>query len=143
MQVELQKELDDDKAVYEMLTCWCKTNEEEKTKAIEVGEATIDALEAEIGEAAAKIQELKETLKQAKDKINKDFDALQQAASMCMKENKEFHTEETDLIGAIQACKQAIVVLSKHHPSMTQLSTVGRSLEPLAHSMMIPRMLNS
>eukprot|EP00746_Dinoflagellata_sp_MGD_P153652 gnl/MRDRNA2_/MRDRNA2_84363_c0_seq2.p1 gnl/MRDRNA2_/MRDRNA2_84363_c0~~gnl/MRDRNA2_/MRDRNA2_84363_c0_seq2.p1 ORF type:complete len:684 (+),score=237.38 gnl/MRDRNA2_/MRDRNA2_84363_c0_seq2:72-2123(+) len=143
MQVELQKELDDDKAVYEMLTCWCKTNEEEKTKAIEVGEATIDALEAEIGEAAAKIQELKETLKQAKDKINKDFDATQESASMRMKENKEFHAEETDLIGAIKACEQALVVLGKHNPSMTQLSTVGRSLEGIAHSMMIPRMLNS
>merc|ERR1719201_1955869 len=57
MQVELNKELEDDKAVYEMLTCWCKTNEEEKTKAIEFGESAIDALTAEIGEAAAKIQD--------------------------------------------------------------------------------------
>merc|ERR1719191_1717155 len=143
MQTELQKELEDDKAVYEMLTCWCKTNEEEKTKAIEMGETTIEALGTEIQEAAAKIADLKETLKQAKDKINKDFDAVQESASMRMKENKEFHGEETDLIEAIKACEQAIVVLSKHNPSMTQLSAVGRSLEGVAHSMMIPKMLNS
>merc|ERR1719191_1418589 len=143
MQTELQKELDDDKAVYEILSCWCDKNEQEKTKAIELGEDKISALESEIAMAIAKIQELKETLKQAKDSINKNFDAVQQSASMRMKENKEFHTEETDLIEAIKACEQAIVVLSKHNPSMTQLSAVGRSLEGVAHSMMIPKMLNS
>merc|ERR1719191_1098580 len=143
MQTELQKELDDDKAVYEILSCWCDKNEQEKTKAIELGEDKISALESEIAMAIAKIQELKETLKQAKDSINKDFDAVQESASMRMKENKEFHGEETDLIEAIKACEQAIVVLSKHNPSMTQLSAVGRSLEGVAHSMMIPKMLNS
>jgi hypothetical protein len=30
MQTELQKELEDDKAVHDMLGCWCKTNEQEK-----------------------------------------------------------------------------------------------------------------
>merc|ERR1719399_751769 len=143
MQTELQKELDDDKAVYEILSCWCDKNEQEKTKAIELGEDKIKALEAAIGEAAAKIQELKETLRQAKDQINKNFDAVQQAASMRMKENKEFHTEETDLIGAIKACEQAITVLSKHHPSMAQLTSIGQGLEGLAHSVMLPKMLNA
>merc|ERR1719265_441395 len=143
MQAELQKELEDDKAVYEILSCWCKTNEEEKTKAIELGETKVEALEAEIGEAAAKIQELKATLKDAKDKVNRDFAADQQASSERMKENKEFHTEETDLIGAIQACENAITVLSKHYPSMAQLTGIARSLEPIAGSMMMPHMLNS
>merc|ERR1719324_863781 len=143
MQTELQKELDDDKAVYEILSCWCDKNEQEKTKAIELGEDKISALESEIAMAIAKIQELKETLKQAKDSINKNFDAVQQSASMRMKENKEFHTEETDLIEAIKACEQAIVVLSKHNPSMAQMTAIGRSLEGLAHSVMLPKMLNA
>lgn len=143
MQAELQKELEDDKAVYEILSCWCKTNEQEKTKAIELGQSKIESLEADIGEAAAKIQELKATLKEAKDKINKDFAAGQKAASMRMKENKEFHAEETDLIEAIKACEQAIVVLSKHNPSMAQLAGIGKGLEGIAHGMMLPHFLNS
>merc|ERR1719191_875119 len=143
MQTELQKELDDDKAVYEILSCWCDKNEQEKTKAIELGEDKISALESEIAMAIAKIQELKETLKQAKDKINKDFDADQESASMRMKENKEFHAEETDLIEAIKACEQAIVVLSKHNPSMAQLAGIGKGLEGIAHGMMLPHFLNS
>merc|ERR1719395_443877 len=67
MQDELNKELEDDKAVFDMLTCWCETNEKEKTKAIAEGEAKAAQLEAELGEAAAKIKELKEKIAQAKD----------------------------------------------------------------------------
>merc|ERR1719313_2723526 len=59
MLAELNKELEDDKAVYEMLTCWCETNEKEKTKAIEEGEAKIAQLEADIGEDLAKIKSSK------------------------------------------------------------------------------------
>merc|ERR1719311_1823641 len=70
MQEELNKELEDDKAVYEMLTCWCETNEKEKVKAIELGEAKQAALEAELGEAAAKMKELKEKIATSKDKYN-------------------------------------------------------------------------
>jgi len=32
MATELQKELEDDKQVHEMLTCWCETNEKEKKR---------------------------------------------------------------------------------------------------------------
>merc|ERR1719262_594056 len=73
MQDELNKELEDDKAVFEMLTCWCETNEKEKTKAIEEGEANAARLEAELGEAAAKIKELKEKIAQAKDAYNTEW----------------------------------------------------------------------
>lgn len=117
MLVELNKELEDDKAVFEMLDCWCKTNKKEKEQSIAAGETRIVQLEAEIGEAAAKMAELKVTIAATKEKINKDWSALNEASSMRMKENKEFHGEETDLIAAIKACEQALVVLGKHHPN--------------------------
>merc|ERR1719335_1219104 len=98
MQDELNKELEDDKAVYEMLTCWCETNEKEKTKAIAEGEAKVAQLEADLGEAAAKIKELKEKIQQAKDDYNKEFDSLNTASAMRMKQNKESHGESNDLV---------------------------------------------
>merc|ERR1719454_539345 len=121
MLAELNKELEDDKAVYEMLTCWCETNEKEKTKAIEEGEAKIAQLEADIGEDLAKIKELKALIAESKDKYNGDWEALNKASAMRMKDNKEFHGEETDLIQAIKACEQAIVVLGEHHPELAQV----------------------
>jgi len=129
MQDELNKELEDDKAVYEMLTCWCETNEKEKTKAIAEGEANAARLEGELGEAAAKIKELKEKIAEAKDSYNKAWDSLNKASAMRLKENKENHGEENDLVEAIKACEQALIVLSEQHPELMQIHKAARGLQ--------------
>merc|ERR1719230_2054589 len=129
MQVELNKEMEDDKAVYEMLTCWCETNEKEKVKAIELGEAKQADLEAELGEAAAKMKELKGKIATATDEYNAAWEALKESNSMRMKDNKEFHGEEVDLVQAIKACADAITVLSKHHPELAQLREAAELLQ--------------
>merc|ERR1719191_2369034 len=46
-----------------------------------------------------------------------------------MKESKEFHGEETDLIRAIKACEQAIIVLSEQHPELAQVRAAARGLK--------------
>merc|ERR1719215_232711 len=71
MQAELQKDLDDDKAVHEQLDCWCKTNDKEKTAAIATGEANEARLEAYLGEAAAKMAELKTKRDATLDEVNR------------------------------------------------------------------------
>jgi len=131
MKAELEKEKADDEAVFESLDCWCKTNDEEKTKAIEAGEAKVADLKAAMGEFAAKIEELREGLASTKTKLRADQDALDTATEIRMKENKAFHGEETDLLASIQSCKQAIVVLSKHNPSFTQLRAAAKNLEAM------------
>merc|ERR1719217_49386 len=47
---------------------------------------------------------------------------------MRMKENKEFQASETDYLEAIDAAKNAIIVLGKHNPSLTQLKAVAHRL---------------
>merc|ERR1719265_2457544 len=129
MKAELEKELEDDKAVHELLDCWCKTNREEKTKAIEVGTAKAADLEASMSEAAAKIVELKTKRKSTQEQMYADQKALGEATALRMKENQAFQADSNDLIGAIDACKQAIVVLSKHNPQLAQLKTVAHLLQ--------------
>jgi len=124
MKGELNKELEDDKAVHEMLDCWCTTNEKEKTKAIEMGTSRISELEALLGETIAKIKETKSKRKSVQEEMYKDQAALGEAEELRMKENKEFHGTETDLLQAIDATKNAIIVLSKHHPSLAQIKSV-------------------
>merc|ERR1719336_2695156 len=128
MEAELKKELEDDSAVHEMLSCWCETNEKEKTKAIADGEATIAALKASIAEANAKMAELKEKRKSTQDEQWADEKALGEATELRMKENKAFHAEEADLLEAIDACKQAVVALSKHFPELAQMKSIARRL---------------
>merc|ERR1719253_2292987 len=132
MQAELTKDLEDDKAVHEMLDCWCTTNEKEKTKAIELGTARIAELEAFLGEASAKMKEMTQKRNDALDEVDADFNALQEAKTLRMKENKEFHAEEMNLIEASKACQQAMVALGNSAsaaPSLAQIKFAAQHLD--------------
>jgi len=129
MEEELISDLEDDKKVHEMLDCWCKTNRQEKTAAIEAGEAIEEQLKASLGEVAAKVAELTEKRNTAQDEVDKDWAALNEAKALRMKENKAYQKESVYLQETIMAADQAIVVLSKHHPELAQIREVAHSLK--------------
>jgi len=129
MKDELTAELEDDKAVQETLDCWCTTNENEKSQAVEVAERRIEELYAMMGEAGAKMKELKSKRKSVQEELYADQKALDESEELRMKENKEFHGEETDLLGAIDACKSAIEVLSRSSPQLAQVKVVAQALQ--------------
>merc|ERR1719217_103474 len=132
MKEELEAEAKDDEEVYEQLTCWCETNRKEKEAAIETGKAKIEQLESSIEELTAKIAELTEHYNGQRSEMYKNDKAKKDATGMRMKEGQEFHKEETDLINAINACKHAIVVLSKHHPELLQLTGAAKELRKVS-----------
>merc|ERR1719463_688863 len=110
------------------MTCWCNSNDKDKTAAIEAGKAKIAQLESSMGADAAKISELKAKRKETLDEVNADHKALMDATGMRMKENKEFQASETDYLEAIDAAKNAIIVLGKHNPQLTQVRAVAHRL---------------
>merc|ERR1719428_2192842 len=134
---ELEKELEDDKAVYELMTCWCTSGTKDKEAAIEAGKAKIAELEASMGEDAAKMQELKVKRKETLDEVNADHKALMDATALRMKENKEFQASETDYLEAIDAAKNAIIVLGKHNPSLAQVRAIAHKLLDARVSQMV------
>merc|ERR1719316_92201 len=134
---ELEKELEDDKAVYELMTCWCNGNNQDKEAAIEAGKAKIAELEASMGAGAAKIAELQAKRKETLDEVNADHKALMDATGMRMKENKEFQASETDYLEAIDAAKNAIIVLGKHNPSLAQVRAAAHHLLDARVSQMV------
>jgi len=129
MKAELNKELEDDKAVQELLDCWCGTGMKEKEKSIQLAEARIGELEAALGEALAKINELKSKRKATQEDQYADQSALDEAEEMRMKENKAFHETEGDLLSAIDATENAITMLSKHNAGLAQIKAVAQSLQ--------------
>jgi hypothetical protein len=129
MKAELSKEMEDDKAVYEQLSCWCKAGDKDKTSAIEMGEQLAAQLESSLSEAAAKVMELKTKRKSTWDEIQADHKALTEATEIRHKEAAAFHGEEKDLLMAAQSCKQAVVVLSKHNPTLAQIKSMARTLQ--------------
>merc|ERR1719324_534225 len=125
---ELEKELEDDKAVYELMTCWCTSGTKDKEAAIEAAKAKIAELTASMGEDGARLQELKVKRKETLDEVNADHKALMDATGMRMKENKEFQASETDYLEAIDAAKNAIIVLGKHNPSLAQVKAAAHKM---------------
>jgi chromosome segregation ATPase len=119
---QLEKEASEDEELYETMTCWCETNDREKTKAISDAEAKIDDLGVKIEELTAKSGKLGVEIKNLEKEVAKNQAALDKATEIRMKELSEFNDEEKDLLGSISALKSALEVLGKHNgASMLQL----------------------
>merc|ERR1719454_2138273 len=129
MLVELNAEMEDDKAVYELLKCWCKTNDEEKEKEIALWTARITEIYALIDEYNGKIAGFKLKFESSLLEYQSDWEMLQKAIKLRMKEMSEFHMRETELIVAIKAAKGAIISLSKHHPDFLQVQKAAKLLQ--------------
>merc|ERR1719399_2835023 len=110
------------------MTCWCNTGFKEKEAAIEAGKAKIAELEASMAEATARMDALRQKRKETLDEVNADHKALMDATALRMKENKEFQASETDYLEAIDAAKNAIIVLGKHNPSLAQVKAAAHKM---------------
>jgi len=128
MNVQLNAEMEDDHEVWEKLDCWCKTNKKEKTASIRLAKETIMSLESTIKELAGAIAEGRAKLIKVKNEYNKDWDALKTATELRMKEASKFAQSEKDMLQVIDACKQAVIVLSKHNPELVEVHSVARAL---------------
>jgi len=115
MQAQLQKEQETDQEVYDKLACWCETNDKEKTEAIDIAQKRITDLVSTIEELTSKSSRLDTEIKALNEEIEKNQDALNKATAIREKELAEFNAEEKDMMQSIQALKNAVTVLSKHH----------------------------
>merc|ERR1719487_1234824 len=138
MQATLKKEMETDYDSYDKLACWCETNDKEKTAAVEVAEQRITAFVSEIEELSAKSARLETEIKTLNEEIAQNQEALNKATAIREKELEEFNAEEKDMMQSIQALKNAITVLGKHHPeslvSMESLVSIATLIRHHLHS---------
>merc|ERR1719248_452430 len=87
---QLQKEAEEDDAIYDKLACWCTTNDKEKTKAVKDAEEKIDMLETKIAELTALSAKLTEEIEGLEKDIEGYQAALEQATAIRKKELAEF-----------------------------------------------------
>lgn len=118
IKAELDKESEDDKKVYETLKCWCGSNNNEKTKAIDDGEARMTQLDSLINQNEAGIQGLQTKLIALKKDNDENFASKQRSQNLRIKENKAFHEEQLNLQAAISACGQTRSILNKHNDDL-------------------------
>merc|ERR1712228_572560 len=132
---QLQKEADDDEAIYEKMSCWCETNDKEKTKSIAEAETRIADLTTSVEELTASSARLGTEIKNLEKEVAANQAALDQATAIREKQLAEFNAEEKDSLEAISALKAAITVLSKHHGGAflqmpnTRIASVAATLQ--------------
>merc|ERR1719171_583396 len=118
---QMEKEAEEDEEIYDKMACWCETNDKVKTKSIANAEARIDDLTSKIEELTALSAQLNTEIKNYEQEVAKNQNALDQATAMRKKELAEFNAEEKDMLGTIQALKQALTVLKKHNSASALL----------------------
>jgi chromosome segregation ATPase len=132
MLAQMEKEAEEDQDVYDKVTCWCETNDKEKTKSIADGEAKIKALTISIEEYTALSAQLNTEIKNLESEVAKNQKALDEATATRMKELAELQGEEKDMLGAISALKSAVTVLSKHNSAASLLQVVSSQEQMVA-----------
>jgi len=132
MKDELMAEADKESAMYDKMSCWCETNQKEKTQAVAAAEARDAELSSETESRSARSGQLSTEIVALKEQIAVDTEALKQATALREKTASEFQAEEKDMVQAIDNLRNAIAVLAKHHGgSLLQLSA------PLASGMRV------
>jgi len=120
MKVTLEKEQKTDVELFEKMDCWCTTNREQKTAAVEAAEKKIADLKAAIEEYTARSAELETQIKNLKADIAKNQEALAEATALREKENSEFSAEEAQMVETIDSLGKAVEALSGVHASFAQ-----------------------
>eukprot|EP00928_Gymnodinium_smaydae_P035485 TRINITY_DN2496_c0_g1_i3.p1 TRINITY_DN2496_c0_g1~~TRINITY_DN2496_c0_g1_i3.p1 ORF type:complete len:709 (-),score=280.86 TRINITY_DN2496_c0_g1_i3:72-2198(-) len=125
MQTTLENEMQEDKALYDKLNCWCHGNTLEKDEAIDKSTAKIEQLSADIESLSAKSSELKTSIGEIEAKVAEDKKTLAEATALREKQLQEAHGAGLDSTQAIENLKAAINVLSKHHKAPPKSTVEG------------------
>jgi chromosome segregation ATPase len=122
MKDTLTKEAQGDEEAYDKMVCWCETNDKEKSEAIAGADAHMNDLFAEIEERAARDAELNAQIKQLFAGIMENEGGMDRATKLREKEYAAFTVSEKEMMQAATQLKNAIIILSKHHAGLLQLT---------------------
>jgi len=144
IQSQLEKEAEEDEEIYDKMSCWCQTNDRDKTKSIKDAEARVADLTSTIESTAASSGRLKTEVANHEADLAKSQKSLDALTAIRTKQASEFNGEEKDMLQSIKALDSAIVVLSKHHSgaalmddsALRQISQVVRT-QMEKHKMML------
>jgi len=121
MKAELEQDAKNDQSVYDKLACWCETNNRDKATATATADKQITQLVTDIQRYSAKAAELEASITQIDKEVAANKEALAKATAVREKEAGEFNEDDRDMLQSIQALKNAVFVLSKHHDSFLQM----------------------
>jgi len=113
MRAQLEKEAEGDDKVMEKMTCWCETNEKEKTQANVDNTAKTGQLESAIEEYDAQQQQLAKELKQLGKDIDTGKAELAEASAIRAKDLAEYVQDEKEQLVSLKGITDALSALTK------------------------------
>jgi len=125
MSKTLEKEMDEDEAVYKEMACWCSSGDYDKKTAIEKSKAKIQELGSSIDSLFANSARLSAQVKELEGDASSDKGALATATKLREKQMKQFDGRERDSMQTIDNLEKAVKVLGKHHDSLLQSTVEG------------------
>jgi len=128
MSEQLSNEAELDEEAYDKMTCYCETNDKEKTKAIADENARIESRTNEIAELTAKEATLAREIETLNAEIAENQEGLAKSTDIRKSEKAEFVADEKNMIVSITGLKSAVTVLGKHH-SLIQRESVIHALK--------------
>eukprot|EP00930_Biecheleria_cincta_P023417 TRINITY_DN16924_c1_g1_i1.p1 TRINITY_DN16924_c1_g1~~TRINITY_DN16924_c1_g1_i1.p1 ORF type:complete len:653 (+),score=228.02 TRINITY_DN16924_c1_g1_i1:76-2034(+) len=121
MQATMESEATEDEETYEKMTCWCKKNQEEKTKSTEEAQELIKSLTARVAELSATDSRLGVEIAKLKDEVAENERGLESATAMRKKQKSEFRVEEGELENSTEAVANAAATISSNSSSLLQM----------------------
>jgi len=115
MQKTTDEERQKDEELYEKMACWCKTNQNQKTKALEEYESMINRLTADITAYTGASAQLTTEIKNLGIEIQKINSSMEKAENGRAEEVAAFDAEKADLVETIDALAKAVKALSGVH----------------------------
>merc|ERR1719456_1783638 len=122
MSTQLQTEAELDEEAYDKMTCYCETNDKEKTKAIADENNKIELLTNSISELTAKEATLTSEVETLNAEIAENTNGLAKSTDIRNKEKAEFVADEKNMLVSITGLKSAVTVLGKHHGAVLSQS---------------------
>jgi len=121
MQASMESEAKEDEETYEKMTCWCKTNNEEKTKSTEEARELIKSLTARVAELSATESRLGGEITKLKDEVAENERGLDTAMTLRKQQASQFTVEEGELENSTEAVADAAATLASNGSSLLQI----------------------
>jgi len=138
MQVQLEKEAEEDEDVYDKMACWCKTNDKEKTESIKIAETRVADLTTTIESSTASTARLNAEIANHESELAKSQKSLDELTAIRVKQVSETSAEDKDMLQSIKALDSAIVVLNRNQAgaALNEVTEVVRT-QMDKHKMML------
>lgn len=116
MLASMKTDESEDQKVYDKMACWCETNDNKIAKEIKEFGGELDKLMVMLSQLIGESTGMGYDVDKLRADLEREKTGLQTAHDLRQRQLEEFREAEKDMLQSIQAIKQAIIVLTKHHP---------------------------